>query len=227
MGRPGFLLTIVLALMSAPAIAQQPKPPSIDYRPIISDLNAVAANWDWKQPTNGNVATVAAIGCGTARMALREQYAARMGAYFESIAPPPGERIETATFIQTEQALLKKAGASPGAVSLVTDRMKMRPPKATDAFDRGALTERLAAAEALSCAIRTASAASAKEPASKESLRQGECIMGMVIGLAVGVVDTGIAVLGPEVVTPVVSTLLSYYSGSWAWDELKEGWECK
>jgi hypothetical protein len=221
-----FILVLAVAAMPAPVLAQQTKS-GIDYRPVVSDLNAVVASWDWKQPTNGNVAMVAAIGCGTARMALREQYAAKLGAYFKSIAPPLGEKIEPATFGQAEQAAFEKAGATKDAVALLTYRMKMRPAKVPNTFDERAFTERVAAAEALSCGVRAQNIAAATQPASKEAIRHGECIMGLILGLSVGVVDAGIAVFGAEVVTPVVSTLVSYYSGSWAWDEVKEGWECK
>jgi hypothetical protein len=216
-----------LTLMSAQVPAQQIKPPDIDYRPVISDLNAIAASWNLKELTIGNVAVVGAVGSGTARLALREQYAAKMASYFKSIDAKPDGKLNHAEFVQAEQRLFEKAGASREAIAFLSYRLKIRPPKDGNTFDVAAFNERVTAAEALSCAIRVQTVVAASNPAPPESARHAECIFDFVLGLSVAVLDTGIQVFGPEVAGPILPTIIAWSSGSWAWDEVKDGWNCK
>jgi hypothetical protein len=224
-------------MTGAAAVAQSPtdKRPVVDYRPLVGDLNAAMVLWDWKQPTYAHVAAVASIGCGAARTALSQGYARQLSDYFKSIKLESEPKVEFSDFLQAEVKAFQKAGANEQVVARLTHRLKIRPSLERSTFDEAVYAKGLVQFEALSCGSRLPAflaaskepSSDAKRPASPEYARRGECIIDMMLGLGVGAVDAAIAVFGPEVVTPYPAMVISYLSGSWAWDEMKDGWTCK
>ena len=126
-----------------------------------------------------------------------------MARYFKDISPPADTKIDVAAFIDAEMKLLQKAGVSNAALGQLGYRFKNRPPKLTsNTFDQAAFTKGLVEFESRSCEARVQPAAASKEPAPPQLARRGECILGLVLGVGVGVIDTAIGVLGSEVITP-------------------------
>jgi len=209
---------------SSACLAQNEGLKNLDYQPMISDLNVVAPLLAKEKLSNGDVAMVAAVGCGTARVALRNRYAASFGPFLRSSYPSQDtlSKINLEAFLKSEDLILQKVGASPASRILVAATIKAAPqlPPEPSAEDNS-LNRGLQKLERDSCSVREQPLTAPTEPASEAQTRFARCVGRALVGTAVIVADGFAAAAAFEL--PVAATIIAAISGGWGWNRVEEG----
>jgi len=210
--------------LSAPCFAQSEGLNDLDYRSMISDLNAVAPRLTNERLSNSDVAMVAAIGCSTARVGLRNGYSAKIGPFIRSNYPSQDTlaKIDIGTFIRSEDLILQKVGATQAARVLVQQTIKAAPNlPTTPPSDNASLESGLRRLEKDACSMREAAVTAPAEPAPESQSRFARCVGRAIVGMGVIVADAFAVAATLEL--PVAATIIAAISSGWGWNRVEEG----
>ena len=222
----GKLVLLSLAMLIASlsiCFAQNVDLKSLDVRPMISDLNAIAPRLEKDRLLNSDVSFIAAVGCSNARVALRNRYPTIIGPFLRSNYPAPEviNKINIGDYAKSEDILLGRLGATMPARIFVQRTIKASPTlSVTPPSEDASLIKALEQLEGQSCQLRERKLEAQSEPAPEAESKIALCIAKGIAGTAVIVADAVGATILVEM--PIAAGILATISGGWGWTRVEE-----